>query len=602
MGWKQSENKPDPAVCARMRGEVSRAYLRRTFRLNSLWIIMAGVILAITLAAIIAITQIVYHYADDVINQSIAQSNEEITANAVTSINSYVQEMVTVADDVEHLLKTYSLEELNTRLFVLLRNDIETIAVFDKNDIPVLTTGSSLMRDDISLTRQSWFDRATPGGDGYLLSQPHVQRLYAGKYPWVITLTRSVSWHQDGIQQTGVLMVDMNFNRIRDLCARDVENAGYLYLVDAMGEIVYHPKQQMIYAGILPNEITAIDAKRDETIVTEQNGTVLSVCTQALTGVSWSVKGVAELNGLATYDAGPGAFVVMAILLLSMAVLVGSLLLARLVVRPLHRLAVLMERVSDAGETVLAPENGIYEAGQLGAAFNRMTIRIQNLMEQIRTEQKQLHRSEMKALNAQINPHFLYNTLDSVVWLAESGDERGVVQMVLALSKYFRLSLSGAKDFITVGDELKQIENYLVIQKMRFGDAFTYEIKCRQEVCDVKIPKIILQPIVENSIVHGIGTMGEGGHIQIEAFQKEHELYLSVSDNGCGMKAEVVAEILRQKRDAHSGIGLKNVNQRIQLLFGASYGVQVESELDEGTTVKVCLPMEPAQTTEEAGR
>jgi two-component system sensor histidine kinase YesM len=212
-------------------------------------------------------------------------------------------------------------------------------------------------------------------------------------------------------------------------------------------------------------------------------------------------------------------------------------------------------------------------------------------MVQVRTEQEQLHRSELKTLNAQINPHFLYNTLDSVVWLAQSGDEKRVVQMVLALSKYFRLSLSGAKDFITVGEELQQVENYLIIQKMRFGDSFTYQITCENGVRSAKTPKIVLQPIVENAIVHGVGTLSEGGKILIEAHRSGRELEFSVRDNGCGIKPDVLAHILERNPSSRSGIGLKNVHQRIRLACGQEYGLKVESELDEGTTVRVRLPL-----------
>ena len=568
------------------------------FHWNSLWIVMAATILAITLAAVIIITQIIYDYADNVVNKYIEKNNAEFTNKVVYSINNYIQEMISVADDIDKLLNQSSAEELNHRLYILLRDDVETIAVFDENNNPIISTSHLGIRKDIAVTRQSWFTQASVG-DGYLLSQPHVQRLYRGRYPWVITLTRSVSWQENGNVRTGIIMVDMNFNRIRDLCARDVEKDGYLYLIDEQGDIVYHPKQQMIYAGILPAEVSEIRTDNKGHDVVEQDGGRISVCTQALEGVPWRVCGIAFMNGLATYDAGLSVFILTAIIILSIVVLISSLLIAHLLIRPFHKLAVLMEQVSDKEETVLARETGIYEAGQLGAAFNRMTVRIQRLMTQICEEQKQLHKSELKALNAQINPHFLYNTLDSVVWLAESGDEQGVVQMVMALSKYFRLSLSGAKDFITVQDELNQVENYLIIQKMRFGDAFTYEIECEENIKEYKIPKILLQPIVENAIVHGVGIMEEDGRIKISAKSHDGELEMCVEDNGCGMKEEVVNRILKNNPASKSGIGLKNVHQRIQLTCGQEYGLKVESELDEGTRVYMRLPLNVAQTIDK---
>lgn len=562
-----------------------------SFHWNSLWVIMAVSTLGLSLIAVIAITLIVYRHADTAINQSIEQSNAQITDNVATSIDSYINEMVSISNTVTDLLVRQSAEELNSSLVVFLREDIETIAVFDSDGKPVVTTDSRPLRMDIEVTRQSWFTGASTNGQRYLISQPHVQRLYRGEYPWVITLTRGVRWKQDGQTRSGIMIVDMNFTRIKDLCSRDLKNDGYLYITNQQGEVVYHPKQQMIYAGILPEEITLASHLNQGSSVVKTQTVQLAVCAKPLSNAAWRVIGVSSLDGLATYDSGPGTYIVLSIVLLAVAILAGSLILSREMIRPLHKLMALMGNMSDGETTKPVPVDGIYEVGQLGDSFNRMVVRIRQLMVQVRTEQEQLHRSELKALNAQMNPHFLYNTLDSVIWLAESGDQKGVIQMVLALSSYFRLSLSGAKDFITVENELQQVEKYLMIQKMRFGDAFTYQISYENEIRKAKTPKIMLQPIVENAIVHGVGTMGEGGSITISARRLAGSLELSVRDNGCGMKPDVLRHILEPGSGSRSGIGLRNVHHRIKLACGQEYGLTVESELDEGTTVRIHLPL-----------
>ncbi len=563
---------------------------RSVFHWNSLWVIMAASTLVLSLAAVITITLIVYSHADTAINHSIEQKNAQIVDNVSDSIDSYIKEMVSISNNVTNLLGQHSAGELNRSLVVFLREDIETIAVFDNSGKPVVTTDSRPLRKDIEVTRQSWYTGASTNGRQYLISQPHVQRLYRGNYPWVITLTRNVSWMQDGSKHTGIMIVDMNFTRIKGLCSRDQKDDGYIYITDQQGNVVYHPNQQMIYAGILPEEVTlAANLKAGSSVVKTKNSQ-LSVCVKPLSNAAWRVIGVSSMKGLATYDSGPGSYIVLSIILLAIAILAGSLVLSTAMILPLHRLMTLMGRMSGGEDTEPAPVTGIYETGQLGDSFNRMVARIRQLMVQVRTEQEQLHRSELKALNAQMDPHFLYNTLDSVIWLAESGDQKGVVQMVLALSKYFRLSLSGAKDFISVEDELQHVEKYLMIQKMRFGDAFTYRIECEDEVRSAKTPKIMLQPIVENAIVHGVGTMGEGGIITITARRCGEYLELAVHDNGCGIKQDMLEHILETDPTSRSGIGLKNVHQRIKLACGPEYGLKVESELDEGTTVRVQLP------------
>lgn len=569
----------------------SRGRRRRpSFHWNSLGVIMAVSTLGLSLLAVVTITLVVYYHADATINSSIEQSNAQIVDNVATSVDSYLKEMVSISDTVTNLLGKHSAGELNRSLVVFLREDIETIVVFGENGEPVVTTDSRPIRKDAQITKQNWFSGTSMNGLQYMISQPHVQRLYRGNYPWVISLTRKVSWEQDGQVQHGIMVVDMNFTRIKDLCTHEDRNNGYLYIADQKGNVVYHPDQQMIYAGILPEEVTLSANLREGSSVVGTENAQLSVCAKSISNAPWRIIGVSNLKGLATYNSGPGAYVVLAILVLALAVLFGSLFLAREMIRPLHSLMDLMERMYSGEDTEPAPVNGIYEAGQLGDAFNRMVERIRQLMVQVRKEQEQLHRSELKALNAQMDPHFLYNTLDSVVWLAESGDQKGVIKMVLALSKYFRLSLSGAREFITVEDELQQVEEYLMIQKMRFGEAFSYQIDCEEEVRRAKTPKIVLQPIVENAIVHGVGTMGEGGKILIAARRREDDLELSVRDNGCGIQPEMLAHILETDTHSRSGIGLRNLHQRIRLICGQAYGLRVESELDEGTTVRVWLP------------
>lgn len=562
-----------------------------SFHWNSLWIIMAASTLCLSLAAVVTITLIVYGHADAAINHSIEQKNVQIADNVADSIDSYIKEMVSISDNITNSLSRHSAGELNRDLVVFLREDIETIAVFDGGGKPVVTTDSRPLRKDIEVTKQSWYSGASTNGQPYLISQPHVQRLYRGNYPWVITLTRNVSWTQDGTKHSGIMIVDMNFKWIKDLCSRDRKDEGYIYIVNRQGNVVYHPDQQMIYAGILPEEITLAANLQAGSSVVKTKYSQLSVCVKPLSNAAWRVIGVSPLKGLAAYDSGPGTYIVLAIILLAIAILASSLILSTAMTRPLHNLMALMGRMSGGEDTEPAPVTGIYEAGQLGDSFNRMVARIRQLMVQVRTEQEQLHRSELKALNAQMDPHFLYNTLDSVIWLAESGDQKGVVQMVLALSKYFRLSLSGARDFISVEDELEHVEKYLMIQKMRFGDAFTYRIDCEPEVRSAKTPKIMLQPIVENAIVHGVGTMGEEGKIIITARRCGENLELAVHDNGCGIKQDMLTHILETDPTSRSGIGLKNVHQRIKLACGPEYGLKVESELDVGTTVRVQLPL-----------
>ena len=196
-------------------------------------------------------------------------------------------------------------------------------------------------------------------------------------------------------------------------------------------------------------------------------------------------------------------------------------------------------------------------------------------------------------MQAQINPHFLYNTLDSIIWMAETQDSN-IVPMTEALAKLFRISLNKGNEEILLKKELEHVNNYLIIQSMRYADKFTYDIQTEDHVENCHVIKLIIQPIVENCIYHGIKKKRGSGHISIRAFRQEKNLIIKVSDDGCGMTEEIRSKILSDEIEPEnisgSGIGVRNVNERIQLRFGKEYGISYESEEGKGTTVTYVLP------------
>jgi len=209
------------------------------------------------------------------------------------------------------------------------------------------------------------------------------------------------------------------------------------------------------------------------------------------------------------------------------------------------------------------------------------------------TEQESKRKSELDALQAQINPHFLYNTLDSIIWMIENENYDGAIIMVTALARLFRISLSKGKNIITVRDEIEHARNYLTIQNIRYKNKFTYSIETDEKTLDFASIKLIVQPLIENAIYHGMEFMGGDGEILVKTYTKENDLYIDVIDNGLGMLQEVADTLLTTESKVEkksSGIGLKNVNERIQLYFGKSYGVKIYSEPDEGTRISIHMP------------
>ena len=210
-------------------------------------------------------------------------------------------------------------------------------------------------------------------------------------------------------------------------------------------------------------------------------------------------------------------------------------------------------------------------------------------MDKVRNEEITLRKTELSALQAQINPHFLYNTLDSVAWMCEVGRTREAIEMVNSLARLFRISISKGHELITVDQELQHAECYLKIQKFRYKNQFNYSFKVDESLKGYLCNKITLQPLIENSLVHGL-DMSEEGEILIEVYEDGDDIVMAVSDNGVGMTEEQCEEILRKDVNRKSGIGIKNVNDRVKVYFGDKYGVTISSELDEGTRMELHMP------------
>ena len=241
---------------------------------------------------------------------------------------------------------------------------------------------------------------------------------------------------------------------------------------------------------------------------------------------------------------------------------------------------------------------GSYEIRHLGRSIRDMAGQIQVLMNDIVAEHESKRKSEFDTLQSQINPHFLYNTLDIIVWMIENEQKAEAVKVVTALARFFRISLSKGRSIIPVKDELEHVRNYLMIQQMRFKNKFTYQIESEPETLNLASLKLMLQPLVENAIYHGMEFMDGDGEILVRAFLEEGELIFTISDNGLGMTEEQVNGLLKENTvhassKRGSGIGVKNVNERIRLYFGEQYGLSIESEPDEGTTIWIHLPAIP---------
>lgn len=371
----------------------------------------------------------------------------------------------------------------------------------------------------------------------------------------------------------------------------------YLYLTDAEGNLLCHPKQELVESGIL--EEWKPGGENDSHPQGGNKKAEYSVNTVGYTG--WKIVGVMQ-SSMVMLNAFQSSMMILFLLLffLSVMVLINSFL-SKKVSAPMRRLEEAVNQI-EAGDldTQIQP-SGFYEVWHLGKAISQMQENLKRLMADIVEEHEAKRRSELMALQNQINPHFLYNTLDVIVWLIENGKREEAVEAVTALARFFRISLSGGKNIIPIGDEIEHVRNYLMIQELRFKNRFTYSFDVEEGVENCGTIKLILQPVVENAIYHAMEFMDGDGEIRISARRDGGDILIDIEDNGCGMPMETVEKILAGERVSRKkgGVGLQNVRERLRLVFGTEYGLSLASEPDEGTQVRIRIPAVPYETLAE---
>ncbi len=424
--------------------------------------------------------------------------------------------------------------------------------------------------------------------DGYAISQPHVNTLYQNSYPWVVTIAKKE--YSNLFSQQVFVAIDFKFSSIANYIDKvSIGQRGYCYIVNSKGEIIYHPQQQMLFSGLKEENTKEVSALSDG--IHRKKDNIYNIL--SLDSCSWKIVGVSFNNEITQAVKNQvvigSTFAILFSLFISVVI---YLLLSRTVTRPVRRLIDSMQKFEKQAESFeyKTDMSNVVEFKTLSKSFEHMVLMIQSLMEKVHNEEIVLRKTELKALQAQINPHFLYNTLDSIQWMCEQDNSKDAVKMVGALAKLFRISISHGNEFITINDELKHAESYLIIQSYRYKNQFTYSFDVDKSVLGYMCNKITIQPFIENAIYHGLDRMVDEGEIKIIAERRGKDIAIIVKDNGLGMTEKQCKTILQKDRSDSKGIGVKNVNDRLKIYFGEEYGITIESELDVGTTVTIKIP------------
>lgn len=521
---------------------------------------------------------------------AMVQSAQTSSAQAVSQVSNTVGNYLLDMDQAMQLVEQSMSESADSRdelLSAFLKFRPDVVAVTSYSSDGTLLDCWSLNhepKENIFQNLSFNIDKARSSGGPYMTA-PHVETIFEGYYPWVVTMTAPLT----GSEEAAWVSLDLSFSSISSYINNvGIGQRGYCFLMDTDGNIIYHPQQQLIYSGLKSEDTSALAALEDGAYADD---TVI-YCVTSIENSDWRVVGVSYVDELVNRNVTEMihlsillAFVVLA------AALLTSWLLSQLLGRPLRGLASAMESFeTDADHFTYRPVGGTREVQELSNSFGHMVVRIQELMTTVREEEINLRKTELKALQAQINPHFLYNTLDSIAWMCEQGRTADAVKMVHALARLFRISISKGHELIPISKEIEHAESYLQIQKYRYKNQFTYEFDVDPECLDYLCNKITLQPIIENAINHGLDLMVEEGHIDVRVRQDGGDIVFFVQDNGVGMTPEQIEAIMQRGPKDRTGIGIKNVNDRLKIYFGKNYGLHITSEPDVGTCVEIRMP------------
>lgn len=521
---------------------------------------------------------------------AMVQSAQTSSAQAVSQVSNTVGNYLLDMDQAMQLVEQSMSESTDSRdelLSAFLKFRPDVVAVTSYSSDGTLLDCWSLNhepKENIFQNLSFNIDKARSSGGPYMTA-PHVETIFEGYYPWVVTMTAPLT----GSSEAAWVSLDLSFSSISSYINNvGIGQRGYCFLMDTDGNIIYHPQQQLIYSGLKSEDTSALAALEDGAYADD---TVI-YCVTSIENSDWRVVGVSYVDELVNRNVTEMihlsillAFVVLA------AALLTSWLLSQLLGRPLRGLASAMESFeTDADHFTYRSVGGTREVQELSNSFGHMVVRIQELMTTVREEEVNLRKTELKALQAQINPHFLYNTLDSIAWMCEQGRTADAVKMVHALARLFRISISKGHELIPISKEIEHAESYLQIQKYRYKNQFTYEFDVDPECLDYLCNKITLQPIIENAINHGLDLMVEEGHIDVRVRQDGGDIVFFVQDNGVGMTPEQIEAIMQHGPKDRTGIGIKNVNDRLKIYFGKNYGLHITSEPDVGTCVEIRMP------------
>lgn len=579
--------------------KLKQKYLRFLLK-QSMRNIIYALIVILTLGAAGFVGIFVSHNHKEEQKQTVVEDNQEMTEQINVSMSQYIHSMMRLSDTLYYdIIKNDKgqMEQMFQAMYDGYKDYVESIVLFKQDGTLLQVKPALSVEASEDVAQADWFTQAFERSENIHFFPPQIQDCFEKDtgFPWVIPMSRFVQISEGNSIREGVLLINIKYSALSEIFRND--NPGgerYAFLMDATGQLIYHPRHALINSGFMETPPASLASYEDGSYETEINGEAVFCCVKTVGYTGWKIVSVINQNRLKSYGVKSTFFMLAVICQVLLFFMIVGYYLSEVLTKPIRNLEEDVKRIS-AGELDLKVHtSGSFEVYHLGRSIQKMAVKIRQLIQAVIREQEEKRKSELDSLQAQITPHFLYNTLDIVVWMIEEGRKEDAAQIVTSLARLLRISLSKGKNIITVADELEHVRNYLTIQSLRAKDSFIWRIEKDKGVDCLAVIKLIVQPIVENAIYHGMEGMYGDGEIVIHAYREEDELYISIKDNGMGMTKEQAEALLDYSKEVKTakgnGIGVRNVHERIRLYYGENYGVKIVSEVDEGTEVLLHLP------------
>lgn len=582
--------------------------IRKTFAKFNIQSIILSVLMTLSLVTVTVMGFLLYHRFKLASDKSAVANTEMTVESTIDRLNSSLLDLRQISDAANYnIVQEYDISSQEfTRQFSMLYetnvDKIQSLALYGYDGMLIESEPVATVKDNVKVADQKWYQNARSEIENIHFSTPHVQNLFDDgtfRYHRVVSLSRSVDINDGSTSGSGVLLVDMKYSVLEDMLERINETSSgiYYYLCSRDGEIIYHPRWTEINRGLFKEKNNKAASYEDGIYEMKTDGQKENIVVGSVAYTGWKLIGVVPESVQETSINKFRYYIITTILILVMMLLQVNRFISRKISRPIREL----DESVKAYEAGAMPDiyiGGSAEIRHLGYSVQKSYEQIEALMKEIIQQQTERRKSELDALQSQINPHFLYNTLESITWMIEAQRNKEAVVMISELAKLLRVSLSRGKTIISIGDELQHSRSYMNIQRVRYKERFKVEFLIDEEIKNYCIVKLVIQPLLENAIYYGVGNMDEDddGQILIRGEKKGEDIYISIEDNGMGMPEDIRSNILtdNSKVPKHgSGVGVINVHSRISLMFGPEYGLEVYSELDEGTKVVIHIPAIP---------